>query len=135
MNVRSVLSKITGKKLLIAEDNEDNTAILKLFLKDLDISVHFVTDGKMAVDIFKNEGADLILMDVRMPVMDGYTATRMIRQFEEENGITDYVNIVALSANAGDTDVALSLGAGCDAHVAKPIRKAKLMEILSTFLG
>ncbi|MFQ6030810.1 MAG: response regulator, partial [Dehalococcoidia bacterium] len=84
-----------------------------------------------AVAKFKSGSYDLVLMDVQMPVMDGYVATQLIRQWEREQG-TEPTPIVALTANALREDEQKSLDAGCNTHIAKPIKRATLLETISS---
>jgi len=88
-------------------------------------------NGAVAVEKFKAGRYDLVLMDMQMPVMDGYTATRIIRDWEAEQG-RHRTPIIALTAHALVEDVEKSLAAGCDTHLNKPIKRAKLMETIIT---
>ena len=83
--------------------------------------------------MFKKKSYDLVLMDVQMPIMDGYTATRKIRTFEaSQDGLA--VPVIALTANAIKEDVDKSIAAGCSAHLTKPIKKQTLLAALSEHL-
>jgi CheY-like chemotaxis protein len=83
-------------------------------------------NGAVAVEKFQSDTYDLVFMDVQMPVMDGYRATAMIRQWEQEHHRVP-VRIIVLTANAFTEDVQKSLAAGCDRHLTKPIKKATLL--------
>jgi CheY-like chemotaxis protein len=121
-------------RLLAAEDNPTNRQVLGAVLSSLGIDVHIVPDGKEAVDAWRVGAYDLILMDIQMPVMDGITAARLIREAETETG-RRRTPIVALTANALTHQVEEYLGAGMDAHVAKPIEIAKLYDAISAVLN
>ena len=86
-------------------------------------------DGEAGVASAKSERPDLILMDIQMPVVDGYTAVRRIREWERRQD-RPRIPIIALTASALDEAVRMSLDAGCDAHIAKPVRKATLIEAI-----
>ena len=124
----------TGKKLLLVEDNEMNREIAVEILEEEGFLVETANDGSVAYDIMakaKPGDFDLILMDVQMPIMDGYTATAMIRELK--TGVEN-IPIVALSANAFEEDRQKSLVAGMNDHVAKPINVRELKETLAKYL-
>ena len=124
----------TGKKILLVEDNEMNREIAKEILEEEDFTVDTAEDGSIAYEIIskaKPGDYDIVLMDVQMPVMDGYTATGMIRELK--NGM-ETVPIIALSANAFEEDRLKSLDSGMDDHIAKPINVQNLKETLAKFL-
>ncbi len=115
-------------RILIVEDSEDSRFLLQEFLKKGPYEITFAENGKIAVEAVTSRTFDLILMDIQMPVMDGLAATRLIRQLEQQQG-RPKTPLLALTSNARKSDIELSLGAGCDAHVLKPISK---MELLNT---
>jgi signal transduction histidine kinase/ActR/RegA family two-component response regulator len=121
-------------RLLAAEDNPTNRQVLAAVLGSLGIDVHIVPDGKEAVEAWRTGAYDLILMDIQMPVMDGITAAKTIRECEaaEQRRRTP---IVALTANALTHQVEEYLAVGMDAHVAKPIEIAKLYDAISSSLN
>ena len=122
-----------GMKLLLVEDNEDNRDIAERMLKQSGISVTSVINGKIAVEtmeLAKPGDFDVILMDIRMPVMDGLEATRLIRGLN--NGMQD-IPIIALTANAFDEDREAALEAGMNEHVAKPIDVSELTTALAKY--
>ena len=126
---------LSGKRILIAEDVEQNAEILADLL-DLEgmISEH-ASNGKMAVDMFNEKPInyyDAILMDVRMPIMDGLSATKEIRQLDKKDAKT--IPIIAMTANVFDEDVERSLEAGMNAHLSKPIEPNVLYETLAAYL-
>ncbi len=123
---------LTGKRILVAEDNELNMSIVQLFLEDLGCIVTPAVNGQEALDAFRNGPVghfDLILMDVMMPVMDGLEASNAIRSLPRAD--SKVIPIVALSANAFDEDIRRSLASGMDAHLSKPIEPEKLAQTLS----
>jgi CheY-like chemotaxis protein/HPt (histidine-containing phosphotransfer) domain-containing protein len=120
--------------LLVAEDSEDNRILLEAYLKSSEFALRFVEDGSRAVQAFPERRYDLVLMDLQMPVMDGLEATRRIRTLERETGSRP-VPILALTANALPTDIEASQRAGCDAHLAKPVSKTRLLSVLRQFTG
>ena len=121
-----------GRRILLAEDSEDNQLLVETYLKRTPHRLVKVMDGEQAVERAEAEPFDLILMDIQMPVMDGYRATRAIRDRERESG-RGPVPIVALTAHALQGDKEKSLAAGCDGHLTKPIKKAKLLEAIERF--
>ncbi len=125
----------TGKKILLAEDNDLNAEIASEILSDVGFGVERAGDGQICVDMLSNQPAhyyDVILMDVQMPNLNGYGATKKIRNLndKEKAGIP----IIAMTANAFDEDRKEAIAAGMNAHVAKPIDISKLMETLSELL-
>ncbi len=119
-------------RILIAEDSADNRILVQAYLKGGPYILTFVDDGQAAVDEVTRRSFDLVLMDVQMPVMDGLTATRAIRELERERG-NPATPIVALTAHAGQKDIEMSIVAGCDSHLSKPISKPKLVGAIEKF--
>ena len=120
--------------ILLADDSADNCDLIKAYFKSLPYKIEIAENGLVAIDKFKTSPHDLVLMDVRMPEMDGLTATRMLREWEKARGLAP-TPIIALTASALDEDVERSLAAGCNAHVSKPVRKRVLLEAIRTALG
>ncbi|WP_411288930.1 ATP-binding protein [Phenylobacterium sp.] len=116
-------------RVLAAEDNGMNQLVLKTLLGQIGVDLVMVSDGREAVAAWERERWDLILMDVQMPVMDGLTATALIRSREKAEG-RGRTPIVALTANAMSHQVAEYHAAGMDAFVAKPIEAARLFAAL-----
>lgn len=120
-----------GKKILLVEDNELNQEIAVEILQETGFVVDVADDGAVVVDCMKEAEVgqyDLILMDIQMPVMDGYEATRQIRTLE--NPEIAGIPIVAMTANAFDEDKKAAMDAGMNGHIAKPIDVSKLLELL-----
>jgi len=118
--------------IMLVEDSEDNRFLVQAFLKNTNYRIDTAENGQFAIEKFLANVYDLILMDVQMPVMDGYTATREIRRLEQEEGRKP-TPIVALTAHALKGDIEKSIQAGCDAHLTKPIRKPILLETIRKF--
>ena len=119
---------IKGTRILLVEDNELNAEIAKTVLEDDGALVTRVEDGQQAVELFKEkpEGTfDAILMDLMMPVMDGYTATKEIRSLERSDAKT--IPIIAMTANAFQEDAEKCIAVGMNAHLAKPLDIEKVM--------
>jgi len=123
----------SGLSILMADDSEDNAMLIRAYLKQSPHRLDVAENGAAAVELFKRGNYDLVLMDVQMPIMDGYTATRLIRQWEREQ---DYppVPIIALTANALKEDEQRSLDAGCNGHLTKPIRKGMFLAALQHYI-
>jgi CheY-like chemotaxis protein len=119
-------------RLLLADDSADNRRIVQLFLRQYPCELDTAEDGAAALDAVRNGAYDLVLMDVHMPGMDGLTATRAIRDWEQAEG-RPRTPVVALTASAMAEDVQRALDAGCDAHVAKPVRKSVLLQTVNRF--
>ncbi len=119
-------------RILLVEDGEDNRRLINAYFKRSSDSLDFAENGEIAVSMFKEGNYDLVLMDVQMPVMDGYTATGEIREWEKEQGL-DPAPIIALTAHSGSSESRKSLDAGCDGHLTKPIKKKTLMEAIQKY--
>ncbi|GAB6043410.1 ATP-binding protein [Endothiovibrio diazotrophicus] len=121
-----------GARLLLVEDSEDNRTLIATYLKRTPHRLEIATDGEEAVRKAAADAYDLILMDIQMPLVDGYEATRRIRERERRQRLPA-TPIVALTAHALHGDEARSLEAGCDGHLTKPIRKARLLEAIDRY--
>ena len=119
----------------MAEDVEQNAEILADLLELEEMETEHAENGEITVRMFSEKPAgyyDAILMDIRMPVMDGLTATRTIRDLERPDAKT--IPIIAMTANVFDEDVERSLQAGMNAHLTKPIEPEKLFSTLSELI-
>ena len=126
---------LAGKRILMAEDVEQNAEILADLLELEDMLSERAENGQEAIDMFNNKPAgyyDLILMDVRMPIKDGLTATKEIRNLDREDAKT--IPIIAMTANVFDEDIEKSLQAGMNAHLSKPIEPDHLYETMAKFV-
>lgn len=119
-----------GKSILIAEDENSNYELIKAALNNTGINILRAHNGEEAVErISGGEKVDLILMDIRMPKLNGYEATRQIKAIDE------HIPIVAITAYAMSEDEAKSLQAGCDKYLSKPIRPLRLLELINELLS
>ncbi len=128
--------ELKGKRLLLVEDNELNREIAQELLRESGFEVETAEDGTVAVEMVKHSNPGyyaLVLMDVQMPVMNGYDATKAIRALDN-HALAD-IPIVAMTANAFDEDRRMALDSGMNAHVAKPIDVKKLFEVLNRLLS
>jgi signal transduction histidine kinase/CheY-like chemotaxis protein len=116
-------------RILFAEDYIHNRIIITKYLKQFDATIDAADNGSIAVEKFKSSVYDIVLMDMQMPVMDGYTATKMIRAYEKERGLK-FTPIIALTAYALKGEVEKSLAAGCNEHLSKPVKKQEFLECL-----
>ena len=117
-------------RVLVADDSEDNRLLIDAFLKKTGYSVEHADNGEIAVRKFVENRYDVVLMDIQMPVMDGYEAVRQIRDWEETQGVAR-TPVIALTASVLDEAVGKSFEAGCDTHVSKPIRRATLITAIN----
>lgn len=116
------------KTILVAEDNESNFILMTYILKR-QYEIMRAKNGQEAVDMVEKGGIDLILMDIKMPVMDGLEATKAIKEKHPE------LPIIALTANAFDTDRQLAIEAGCDEFLSKPVSSEKCLNAITRLLG
>ena len=105
------------KKILVVEDNEDNREIFVFRLQQLDFEVLVASNGKEALEIASRSKLDLVFMDLRMPVMDGWEATRALRQTEWGRDLP----VIAVTAHAMKEEREKALNAGCDEFILKPV--------------
>ena len=129
------MPQFAGKRALLVDDVEVNREIAVMVLQEMGFTVEAAANGKEAVDKVSENPAhyfDVVLMDIQMPVMDGYEATRQIRALDEpaKAGIP----IIAMTANAFEEDKRNAFMAGMNAHVAKPIDEEKLISVLKFVL-
>ncbi len=132
----STEAELKGKRLLLVEDNELNREIAQELLRESGFEVETAEDGTVAVEMVKHSEPGyyaLVLMDVQMPVMNGYEATRAIRALGNKKLAN--IPVVAMTANAFDEDRKMALESGMNAHVAKPIDVKKLFEVLNRLLS
>ncbi len=120
-------------KVLIAEDSEVNQFIIRELLADFVTDIEVVADGVAAVEAFKSEAFDLVLMDIQMPKMDGLEATRQIRALQRRESINPGCLIVGLSAHAMSSDREKYLAEGMADYLTKPVRPTALQEVLNTY--
>ncbi len=135
-NLETQDADITGKKILLVEDNELNQEIAAYMLQERGLEVTVAVNGKEAVELFEQSNPDtfdLIFMDVMMPQMNGYEATRAIRELDRPDAVS--VPIIAMTANAYAEDVREAKEAGMNEHMAKPLDPEVINRILTQWLG
>jgi PAS domain S-box-containing protein len=113
-------------RILLAEDSIDNVLVVREYLKSQPWDIDVAENGRLAVQMFTSRPYDLVLMDVQMPELDGYSATRAIRKWERQNG-REVIPILALTAHAFAEEAQKSRDVGCTAHLAKPVRRSVLI--------
>ncbi|MBF0183188.1 MAG: response regulator [Magnetococcales bacterium] len=119
-------------RILLADDSEDNRLLIQSYLKGYHCRLHTAENGVEALRYLENNVYDLVFMDIQMPVMDGYAATRAWRRLEQDQN-RHRLPIIALTAYALAEDVVQSKQAGCDAHLTKPLKKKTLLEMVERF--
>ena len=117
-------------KILIVEDNEMNRDMLSRRLERRGFAIVMAVDGQQGVDMTRSEKPDLVLMDMSLPVMDGWTATQTIKGDAELKGIP----VIALTAHAMEGDREKAMAAGCDDYDTKPIELPRLLEKIAKFI-
>lgn len=121
---------LSGKTILVAEDDESNFMLISILLEETNVRQIRACNGIEAVELYKrNQPINMVLMDIKMPEMDGFTATKAIKK------INKLVPIIAQTAFAMEQDRITALENGCDDYISKPIDKNKLFDILAKFLG
>ncbi len=123
---------VRGLRILVADDSEENRFLVAEYLKDLGCYLDFAEDGQAALEMFRAGAYDLVLMDLQMPVMDGYSATRGIRRWEEEQG-RPLTPVIALTASAMDAELNAALEAGCTTWLRKPVRLLTLLDAVGKY--
>lgn len=119
--------------ILLADDSSDNRFLIQAYLKHSGYQLDLAETGRVAVEMYQARKYDLVLMDVQMPVMDGHTATRMIRDWEKQSNLSP-VPIIALTAHAYQEEMQKSLAAGCSDHLTKPIKKNTLLNAMQKWI-
>jgi CheY-like chemotaxis protein len=127
-------STFSGHRILLVEDNPVNQRVAQRLLQKLAADVTIANNGAEALERIAESNYDAVLMDCQMPVMDGVTATRRIRELERKNGRGKRLPIIALTANVMSEDREKCIVAGMDAHLGKPIEPAQLIDCLSRYL-
>lgn len=119
-------------RILLVEDDAINQTLILAMLKTIRLSAHLAEDGKQALTMLEQNKYDLILMDCKMPVMDGLEATKAIRAHEADHG--GHIPIIAVTANAILGDCQKCLDAGMDDYISKPFTKQRLSEAIYRWL-
>ncbi len=122
---------MSNQRILVVEDNRDNMTLIVDVLLSLDYIALQATDGEAGLEMVKTEKPDLVLMDLSLPKMDGWTATSHIKA----DSSTSHIPVIALTAHAMVGDRERALEAGCDDYISKPINLKELVAMLSQHLG
>jgi PAS domain S-box-containing protein len=121
--------ELSGKTILLVEDEGSNSSLVKTMLKSSGVNIVLAENGSQAVELCKNgKGISLVLMDIKMPLMDGFTATRMIRSFKSD------LPIIATTAYADCNDKKMCFEAGCNDYLSKPFRKGELINMIRKYM-
>jgi two-component system sensor histidine kinase/response regulator len=126
--------KSSALRILLVEDSRDNQLLVQTYLKQTPHRIDLAENGRIAVEKFQSGHYDVVLMDIQMPVMDGLAATKSIREWERQEGVSR-TPIIALTALALKEEATRIFEAGCNAHMTKPIKKSTLLDILSAYEG
>ncbi|MDQ3555456.1 MAG: response regulator [Gemmatimonadota bacterium] len=120
-----------NKTVLLVEDNEDNRTVYRTILEHFGYTVLEARNGEDGVRMAREEHPDLVLMDISIPVIDGWEATRMLKGDEQ----TSHIPIIALTAHALATDRAKATEVGCDGYLAKPCEPRRVVAEVEKFIG
>lgn len=124
-NIQKANINLKNISILVAEDSVENFRILSLFLSQPSIEIDWAKNGKEAIEMVESNSYDIVLMDVQMPILDGYSATRAIKAKYPD------LPIVALTAHALPEEFQSSMDAGCDDHLTKPVDKEELIQVIN----
>ncbi|MHA2497162.1 MAG: ATP-binding response regulator, partial [Candidatus Hodarchaeales archaeon] len=124
----------TPDRILLVDDLEDNLQLLQIYLEDDDFEIATATNGKEAIEYFQTGNFALVIMDIRMPVMDGNTAVKLIRKFEKERNLKE-TPIIAVTAYAMENEREKSLSIGFTEYLPKPIAKETLLSIIDQYIA
>ncbi len=130
---RTVSETLRIFRVLIADDNRDNRRLMTALLEPIGFDLREAVNGKEAVQIWEEWSPHLIFMDLRMPVMDGYAATKAIRDIESDFG--SLTKIILISASSIEDEREIAISKGCDDFIRKPFREYELFEMMQTCLG
>lgn len=131
----NVEPEVRGARVLLVEDNLTNQIVAKGMIGLFGHTVDVAENGQIALDMLQETAYEMVFMDCQMPIMDGYEATRAIRLLGDGAATSKDVPVIALSANAMKGDDQLCFDSGMDAHIAKPISKDRLGDVINTWLG
>ncbi|NRA38069.1 MAG: response regulator [Planctomycetes bacterium] len=132
--LNKISDQLKGKKVLLAEDNIINQKLAKRIFEKIGFVVSIACDGKEASQAACEFSFDVIFMDMQMPIMDGLSATRSIREYELESNTQRHTPIIAMTANAFKEDREACLESGMDAYLAKPVNIEKLLSVVNTLI-
>lgn len=126
--------EVEPMSLLVAEDSDESFTVFQAYVSDEGHLIHRAHDGREAVDMFKHGHFDMVIMDVQMPAMDGYTATRLIREWETERGAAR-IPVVLLSSEESHRLTRIGASVGCSGYLTKPTPKPVLLQALRHYGG
>lgn len=132
--VRHRSAEVGQMSLLIAEDSDESFTVFNAFVQPEGHQVTRAVNGEEAVELYKAGQFDLVFLDVQMPVMDGYTAARLIREWETKHGLTR-IPVVLLSSENAQKLTRIGASIGCSGYLTKPIPKAELIRALRHYGG
>ncbi|THJ25002.1 MAG: response regulator [Nitrospira sp. CG24E] len=132
LELDSTPTDVRDLHILLVEDSSDNQLLIRSYLKQTPYRLDIAEHGAIALELVKNSRYDIILMDMQMPVMDGYEATQAIRAWERDHDLPP-TQVIALTALALKEDGVKIHKAGCNSHLTKPIRKQTLLDVLRTY--
>ncbi|MDB2415367.1 response regulator [Rickettsiales bacterium] len=133
MTLKKITANFNGAKVLVAEDYFVNQELTKEILELMGCVVDVASDGMEALSKYKESQYDLILMDIQMPIMDGYEATKAIREIEQSSD--GRIPIIAVTANALNGDREACIAAGMDDYISKPIKGESVEDTLKKFIN
>ncbi len=128
----AILQDLGGMRILYADDDEPSRRLVRMYLEHSRSILDICENGRIAVDKFRSGSYDIVLMDMQMPVMDGFAASRAIRSWEAERGLKA-TPVIAVTGLGASDELQASLKAGCTAHLAKPIGKEALIRTISSY--
>ncbi|OFZ68012.1 MAG: hypothetical protein A2451_14140 [Bdellovibrionales bacterium RIFOXYC2_FULL_39_8] len=132
--IKSRAVQLESLKILLVDDSADNRLIIKTFLKKYPFEIDEAADGREGLELFTHKEYDIVFMDMNMPVLDGYEATKIIRKWEHANQ-KRHCPILALTAYGLKAELERSLAVGCDDYLTKPLRKETLLKYIEKFLN
>jgi Amt family ammonium transporter len=133
VDAEDLASPGSSSLVLLVDDSLENRELMKLLLARQPLTIDEANNGREAVELFERNDYALVLMDIQMPIMDGYAATGMMRRIEERTG-RRRTPIIALTAHAYEADIRRCKEAGCSDHIAKPFKKKGLLHCLAGYL-
>ncbi len=133
MDIEDTDTTGSSSRVLLVDDSLENRELMKLLLARQPLAIDEASNGREAVELFESNDYALVLMDIQMPIMDGYAATGMMRRIEERTG-RRRTPVIALTAHAYEADIRRCKDAGCDDHIAKPFKKKGLLHCLAGYL-
>jgi CheY-like chemotaxis protein len=129
----AILQDLGGMRILYADDDEPSRRLVRMYLEHSHSILDSCENGQIAVDKFQSGSYDLVLMDMQMPVMDGFAAARAIRSWEAARGLKA-TPVIAVTGLGASDELQASLKAGCTSHISKPIGKEALIRTISSYI-